>query len=127
MTDNYTMENGNTKLNLETLGWDTLEERRLKTKLITFQKARLKFIDIPTEHLALKNRQTRRGGDGPVYEREFSKIDCHIHSFYPSASRLWNLLPADTRQTVDISKFSNSIKKTSLTNLKNSCKYNKNF
>ena len=91
MTGNYTMENGNTKLNLETLGWDTLEERRLQTKLITFQKARLRIIDISTEYLALKNRQSRRSGDGPVYEREFSKIDCHIHSFYHSASQSMEL------------------------------------
>ena len=106
------------------LGWDSLEERRLQTKLITFHKARLKIIDIPTDHLALRNRQTRRGGDGPVYEREFSKIDCHIHSFYPSASQLWNLLPSDTRLTEDISKFSDNIKKIALTSLRNSCTYN---
>ena len=118
VTDNYIMESGNTKLNLETLGWDTLEERRLQTKLITFQKARLKIIDIPTNHLAIRNRQTRRGGDGPVYEREFSKIDCYIYSFYPSASQLWNLLPTDTRLTDDISKFSDDIKKTTLSTLK---------
>jgi hypothetical protein len=123
VTDNYTMENGNSKFNLETLGWDTLEERRLQTKLVTFQKARLKIIDIPTDHLALMNRQTRRGGDGPIYKREFSKIDCHIHSFYPSATRLWNSLPSDIRLTEDITKFSNDIKKIALTNLKHSCKY----
>ena len=118
------MENGNSKLNLESLGWDTLEERRLQTKLIIFQKARLNLIDIPTDHLALRNRQTRRGGDGPTYEREFSKIDSHIYSFYPSATRLWNLLPADIRLTEDISKFADNIKRTGLTLLKDSCKYN---
>ena len=124
MTDNYVMESGNTKLNLDMLDWDSLEERRLQTKLITFHKARLKIIDIPTDHLALRNRQTRRGGDGPVYEREFSKIDCHIHSFYSSASQVWNLLPSDTRLTEDISKFSDNIKKIALTSLRNSCTHN---
>ena len=38
ITGNYSMETGNTRLNLDKLGWPTLEERRLQTKLITFQK-----------------------------------------------------------------------------------------
>ena len=36
VTGNYKMESGNTIKNLESLGWDTLEERRLKTKLTIF-------------------------------------------------------------------------------------------
>ena len=63
-TGNYCMESGNSDLNLKTLGWEKLEERRIRNKLIYFQKARLKLIDIPTEHLRLKTRPTRSGGGG---------------------------------------------------------------
>ena len=66
-TNNYTMEPGNSQLNLQNLGWQTLEERRLQAKLSTFQKARLNILDLPLDHLKFKNRQTRLGGDGPMY------------------------------------------------------------
>ena len=41
-----------------------LEERRLHTRLTQFQKTRLNLIDIPTDHLAIKIRQTRQEGGG---------------------------------------------------------------
>ena len=93
VTGNYRMETGNSDRNVKSLGWETLEERRLQSKLTVFQKGRLGQIDIPTDHLILKTRPTRRGGDGPTYQREFSSIDSHIASFYPSSTRLWNNLP----------------------------------
>ena len=112
------METGNSLKNLETLGWDPLEERRLKTKLTIFQKGRLGNIHIPTNHLALKNRLTRRGGGGPTYQKEFSKIDGHIHSFYPSVTRLWNNLPVDVRICDKLELFVNKLEKINLTELK---------
>ena len=65
VTGNYKMETGNTSLNLDILEWPKLEERRLQTKLNLFQKARLKLIDIPTDHLDFKSRPTRQGGEEP--------------------------------------------------------------
>ena len=59
------MESGNSSINLKSLSWESLEERRLKTKLCIFQKGRLGDIVIPTDHLTLKTRTTRRGGGGP--------------------------------------------------------------
>ena len=43
VTGNYTWEHGNSDLNLKTLGWDTLQERRIRNQLITLQKARLEL------------------------------------------------------------------------------------
>ena len=56
------MESGAHRFNLDLLGWPKLEERRLQNRLTLFQKARLNLIDIPTDHLATKARQTRQGG-----------------------------------------------------------------
>ena len=39
VTRNYTMETGNTAKNLNTLGWTSLEERRLQLKLSTLKKS----------------------------------------------------------------------------------------
>ena len=112
------METGNTKLNLDTLGWPTLEERRLQTKLITFQKSKLNLIDIPTDHLKLKSRQTRQNENGLTYHREFSKINSHLYSFYPHTTLLWNHLPPDTKNLTNIDDFSDKIKSLNLTAIK---------
>ena len=118
VTNNYKMESGNTKINLDKLNWPSLEERRLQTKLTIFQKARLNLIDIPTDHLVLNTRQTRQGGDGPTYFKEFSKIDSYIYSFYPRTALLWNHLPTDIRTSNDIGFFKKQISNINLTCIK---------
>ena len=122
VTGNYLMESGNSEINLNSLGWPTLEEKRQQTKINIFQKGRLGDIDIPTDHLILKGRQTRRGGGGPTYQREFSDIDSHIHSFYPSTSRLWNNLPLNLRICTDLKTFSKQLQEINLTELINNFK-----
>ena len=118
VTGNYKMETGNTKLNLDNLNWPPLEERRLQTKLEIFQKARLKIIDIPTDHLAFKNRPTRQGGDGQTYQKFFSNIDSHRYSFFPHTTNTWNKLPLNVRLNTDIENFSSQINKIDLVSLK---------
>ena len=113
------METGNSKINLDSLGWPTLEERRLQTKLVTFQKSRLNLIDIPTDHLKLKSRPTRQSGNGPTYHREFSKIDSHLYSFYPHTVLLWNHLPSETKNLTDMADFVDKLKCLNLTSIKN--------
>ena len=104
------MEEGNTRKNLDLLGWETLEDRRTKTKLITFQKIRLNNLEVPHEHLLLKGRKARHDGDGPTYFRPYSSIDGHINSFFPSVVRVWNNLPAEVKTCNDIEYFKNSVK-----------------
>ena len=55
------------------------------------KKGLLRKIDIPTDRLKLRTRQTRRGGGGPMFVREFSKIDSHRNSFFPSSPSLIEL------------------------------------
>ena len=112
------METGNSDKNLKSLGWDTLEERRLKDKVITFHKARLKLIDVDIEHLSFKKRSTRLGGGELAYNRPNSAIDSHRFSFFPSTTNLWNHLPATIKSCEDINNFTSSIKKTNLTSIK---------
>ena len=54
------------------------------------------------------------GRGGPTYDRTFSKIDAHIHSFYPQSSALWNRLPPELRTSEDLDTFSKSIKNINL-------------
>ena len=118
VTNNYRMETGNSDKNLKTLGWDTLEERRIRNKLTYFQKARLKLIDIPTEHLRLKTRTTRLGGDGPAYFRDYSGIDGHRFSFFPDSTNIWNHLPLSIRTCEDMDLYSSQIQQLNLTSIR---------
>ena len=118
------MESGNSDTNLKSLGWDYLEERRIRNKLTYFQKARLKLIDIPTEHLHLKKRKTRLGGDGPTYARFYSPIDSHRFSFYPDSQNLWNHLPTEVRTSEDLKHYTSSLEKIDLIRLRRSMAVN---
>ena len=118
--NNYVMESGNTAMNLKSLGRKPLEERRLDNKLNILKKGILGKIDIPTDRLKLNPRQTRRGGGGPVYAREHSKIEAHRNSFFPSTTRLYNNLPVELRLCTDMDEFAKRLSKINLVELRNS-------
>ena len=105
VTNNYRMETGNTKINLQNLGWKTLEERRLQSKIITFQKARQNLLDLPLENLKFKTRRTRLGGDCPAYGQPFSPVDGHTFSYFPQTTQLWNHLPSELKMCNEIDEF----------------------
>ena len=90
----------------------------MENRLNLLQKARLKLVDIPTDHLLLRQTRTRRGGGGPVYDKEFSKIDAHIYSFFPQSTAVWNNLPLQVRTSEDLSFFKNEIKNIDLMSIK---------
>ena len=117
ITKNYTFTHGNTKINMQKLGWEPLEERRAKCKVSLLYKAQNRLIDMPTDFLALNDRKNRNGGHN--YAIPASNVDSHLHSFYPSTVRLWNLLPADTQKCDDITAFKNK-----LGNITLRCTYN---
>ena len=52
--------------------------------------------------MAIKSRQTRQGGSGLTYHREFSKIYSFIYSFFPRTSQIWNNLPPELKSCANI-------------------------
>ena len=72
--------------------------------------------------MILKTRQTRQSRGGPTYQREFSSVDGHIHSFYPSAARLWNNLPVDLRNCDKGDVFASKIKMINISELRRNLK-----
>jgi len=103
-TGNFTRESGNTKVNMNSLGWKPLEERRAVSKLCLFYKARTGLIDIPF-NFTTSNRSRRAG----AYAIPASNIDSHLYSFYPSTVRLWNSLPADAKLAESIDSFKSTL------------------
>ena len=72
--------------------------------------------------LILKTRQARQGGGGPTDQREFSSVDGHIHSFYPSVTRLWNNLPVDLKNCDKGDIFASKIKMINISELRRNLK-----
>ena len=106
----YDREKSVTKIINERLKWDTLEERRAKSKVTLLYKARNKLCHIPTNDLIQKNyRSTRKSNNGCGYVVPGSRTDAHIFSFYPSAIRLWNNLPAKAQTSNSLEAFKNNV------------------
>ena len=83
ITNNYQFQTGNTKDNMQKLGWEPLEERRAKIKVTSLFKARNNLMDIPLNHLTINTRISRGGQN---YALPHSTVDSHLHSYYPSAA-----------------------------------------
>ena len=52
------------------------------------------------------------------FQKEFSSVDGHLYSFYPSVTRLWNNLPTEVRNCGKLEQFSNNLQKINLTELR---------
>ena len=104
VTNNYCMEHGSTETNLDQLEWRSLEERRSKLKLSMLYKARHGQIEIPIKHLRINTRDSSRF-EGPTYTLPYSRVDSHLHSFFPSVVRLWNPLTGEAKECESLSAF----------------------
>ena len=101
------------------LKWTSLEERRTKSKITLFYKLKNNMCYMPTEDLKRNTtRITRRSDNGYVVPG--SRTDAHIFSFYPSAIRLWNHLPADIKNSESLEIFKGKLSKFNVLNLKQS-------
>ena len=92
-----------------------MEERRLQSKLTTFHRSRLKLLDVPTDHLKLNTRPSRRQ-DGPCFTRLKSNINAHKFSFYPSTTVLWNTLSSELKNStcIDLDAFNREVSKLTI-------------
>jgi len=103
ITNNYQFKTGNTKINMNQLGFKPLTERRATSKLNLLFKARADLVDIPINHLKMSYRKPEN------YAIPTSNVDSHLYSFYPSTIRLWNSLPADVKLSKSLDSFKTSL------------------
>ena len=108
VTGNYEFTNNSTASNLRQLGWATLSDRRAIGKLKMFYKATSGLADIPTSDLIPTAPGTRRGSD-EEYRIPYSRVNAHLHSYYPSTLRLWNSLPHWIRGCPDFLSFGSAL------------------
>ena len=101
VTGNHALIEGNTAINMTTLGWVPLEERRARSKLLLLFKARTGDIDIPIDDLILSSRANRNSLHSN-YLVPYSSVNSHLYSFFPSTIRLWNALPQSAKASANI-------------------------
>ena len=105
---NHTLTHGNTKKNLDSLGWPSLETRRARAKLYLLFKAKSNAIELPLDDLVWKVEPPKTRRSSPLkFPILDSTINSHKHSFFPSTIRLWNNLPelAKTSQSLPDFRF----------------------
>ena len=79
---------------LKELKWPTLQQRRTNTKVVMMYRIVHHLIAIPSQmYLTPATTRTTRG-HGQKFQIPFSRIQCHQNSYFPSAIRTWNNLPA---------------------------------
>ena len=77
------------------LGWDTLQERRAKGKVVMLYKIIHGIVDIPpTQYLIPNSRDTR--GHSAKYFVPSVRVLAFKYSYFPSTITLWNNLPPGT-------------------------------
>ena len=79
---------------LETLKWDTLENRRLLAQTTMFYKIINGIVNISIPHRLTPNPSAGRGSYHPCYHQVITNLNSYKYSFYPGIIPLWNILPA---------------------------------
>jgi hypothetical protein len=92
----------------EETGWETLESRRKRQKLLLFHKmvygvAPTYLCELIPPRVRDINPYSRRFGDH--FSGVYSRIELHKQSFIPSVVEEWNRLPLDIRNTENYASF----------------------
>ena len=74
---------------LQQIGWDTLQERRAKSRLAMQFRIAHKLVDIPAaDHLQTKDNAVK-------FRVPYALTVAYRHSFFPYVTRMWNAFPSD--------------------------------
>ena len=80
---------------IKTLGWESLAERRKKSKIIMMYKIDNNLIDIPKTLFKPVNPHGRRSN--MIFHVPYCNSDTFRFSFIPSATNIWNSLAENIR------------------------------
>ena len=117
-TQDHRQRSSVTKM-LTELDWETLEERRMKDRMIMTYKIRNDLVGIDAE----QHFQTTRAENVPVKTRNRTKgnlihmypvKDVYKYSFIPRASREWNQLTTEAQEAESLEAFKSIIKSITL-------------
>jgi hypothetical protein len=93
---------------VESLKWETLEERRKSNRLCMLYKIKNGLIDIDSHQYIQANDSRTRDKDRLYQERTSS--EAFGNSFFPKTVRDWNQLPANTTPANTVEGFRSALK-----------------
>ena len=74
------------------LKWESLEQRRLKARVVMTYRIVHKLVKIPSDQFVPTASSTR--GHDMRFHRIYNKTNYYKYSFFPSVIKLWNALPS---------------------------------
>lgn len=91
---------------LEALGWRSLEQRRVDSRLCLFYKIVNHMVAVPLPDYIKPNPRTLRDGHSRTFQQFHTGKDFYKYSFFPLAVVQWNALPesAVSSPSLDIFK-----------------------
>ena len=93
---------------LQQLQWDTLEERRARSKSIMLYRILNNLVEVPL-HQYIQINTTRTRGSCAHNIRQISTKDAYKYSFLPRTIVTWNLLPPELRSQPTVESFRHHI------------------
>ena len=91
------------------LGWDTLEQRRLKSVVTMGYKIVNNLVAVPSTQLKPNTRGTR--GNGKKFHQIYAGTNYYKFSFFAMLVPLWNALPSNVVLAVDLEGFKDALTK----------------
>jgi len=103
-----TVVKGSASSILEYLGWESLEERRLRSRVTMMYRIVHELVAIPVQpNLQLNTRDTR--GHSIKFLVPSARVDAYRFSFFPVTVTLWNSLPTDVVLAPSVESFKNRV------------------
>ena len=95
-------------------GWPILRARRTQGKAVIMYRIVNKLVAIP-EIMHLTRREASTCGYDIRFHQPYTRVLAYKHSFFPSAIRIWNLLPQDLTEKPSLDSFRLRVAKLELT------------
>ena len=114
-TENYHPMNPGCVTNMVTqLGWDLLEHRRAKHRIIMFHKIINNLANISEHHQLKVHDSSTRGSASHRFKQLSTKSNCYKYSFLPVTIVSWSTLPVEVRQLSSLEQFQHALSKISV-------------
>ena len=101
---------------LNTLNWPTLQQRRLKTRLVMFYKIVHHTVAVPSTLLIPTDNRTRKFHP-QTYRHLLTFKDCYKYSFFQFTITQWNVLPPKVVLSPTLNIFREQLTPTVLYNI----------
>jgi len=89
---------------IQSLGWISLEQRRKILRLIMLFKILHNVVTVPNHYIPTISYSYTRGHTQRFQQLQ-AHLDVYLHSFFPSALKMWNSLPATVIEATNVEEF----------------------